>query len=236
MNIVKIVWLYNDLLDLYGDSGNISIISKRLKQMGCEVDIVHKGIHDSIGFEGANLVYIGPGRPKNLARVSQHFVGYAEVVKSAIESDVNFLVTGNARLLFGKSFSLSDGSVYEGIGLFDYTGIDTAEVFTSDVVSRLNANMDVRCYGFINRSSHLVGGNIEPMFRLDKGAGDTQEQCEYEGNFYRQYFGTWQMGPIMVKNPQLLRFLLARICPGVPQNFDDKLEKKALELTLTELA
>lgn len=236
MNIIKIVWLYNDLLDLYGDGGNIAIISTRLKQMGYEVEIVHQGIHSKLNFDGASLVYIGPGRPKNLAVAAKHFVQYYDVVSYAIENNTNFLVTGNARLLFGRYFTLADGSQYNGIGIFDYTAYDTGEVFTSDVLSRLNENTNVKCYGFINRSAHIVGDVGTALFCIEKGASDGKDFSGYEGNVYKQYLGTWQLGPIMVKNPELLSFLLSRMCPNAKQEFDDSLEKTALDLTLMEMA
>ena len=31
---INVLWLYDDLLDLYGDSGNLMLLKKRLGQLG----------------------------------------------------------------------------------------------------------------------------------------------------------------------------------------------------------
>ncbi len=237
MEQCNILCLYTDLLDLYGDIANIVLIKKRLEQMNIKVNIIQKSIEDDIDYKDIKLVYIGPGKMKNLEVASLHFIKFKEKTIQAIENDVNFLVIGNARLLFGKEFTLVGGQKSAGIGLFDYTAQDTDKVFISDNVSCVYNNTDYKCYGFINRTAHIDNiQDIQPLFRLMCGAGDGIEESEYEGNYYKNYMGTWQLGPIMVKNPMFLRGFLSRLYPDAEQNFDDSLEKKAIELTLDEFS
>ncbi len=235
MEQCNILCLYTDLLDLYGDIANIVLIKKRLEQMNIKVNVIQKSIEDDIDYKDIKLVYIGPGKMKNLAVASEHFIKFKDKTFEAIENGINFLITGNARLLFGKEFTLTDGEKFSGIGFFDYTARDTNGVFISDNVSCVYNNTDYKCYGFINRTAHIENmRNTQPLFRLICGAGDGVEDSEYEGNYYKNYIGTWQLGPIMVKNPMFLRGFLSRLYPNAEQSFDDSLEKKAIELTLNE--
>lgn len=144
-----------------------------------------------------------------------------------------FLVTGNARFLFGGSFQTPD-SEEEGIGLFPYHGIETGKVFTGDVVSSPVFDESVRCYGFINRTAHLTGENPYPLFRVLRGPGDGETPTGTEGTLYKNFFGTWQMGPVLVRNPALLREVLHRITGEDCSGLDLGLQERALAITLAE--
>ena len=44
----NILWLYDDLLDLYGDSGNLLILCNRLKKMGLEPKVSRLSLGDTL--------------------------------------------------------------------------------------------------------------------------------------------------------------------------------------------
>ncbi len=230
----NILWLYDDLLDLYGDSGNLLILCNRLKKMGLEPRVSRLSLGDTLDFNLYDLIYIGPGKAKNLAKASEHLAPYAGRMKEAVESGRVFFVTGNARLLFGKNFIGWDGNTYPGVGLFDYTGRETGNVFISDVVASPVFAPDTPGYGFINRTAHIDGNNGDWLFTLRSGAGDNETETEHEGNLLHNFFGTWQLGPVLVKNPHLLCEVLRRVAGDQYREPDNALEQKALDLTLEE--
>ncbi|MEG1994043.1 MAG: hypothetical protein RR048_03970, partial [Oscillospiraceae bacterium] len=143
-------------------------------------------------------------------------------------------VTGNARELFGKAFETVSGGEKQGIGLFDYTATETNEVIVSDEVGILAFDENIKTYGFINRTAHLVGENKFPLFKLEKGLSDTEEKGGFEGNHYKNYFGTWQMGPLLLRNPLVLKEILKLLLGEEYKDFDTTLEQKALDVTLAE--
>lgn len=234
MSDVNILWLYDDLLDLYGDSGNLTILCSRLTEMGLEPKVSRLSLGDQLDFTLYDMVYIGPGKAKNLAKASEHFCCYSQQVRQAVERGAVFLVTGNARLLFGQSFTGFDGASYSGIGLFPYTGRETGNVFISDVVGSPVFLPDVRGYGFINRTAHIDGNAENFLFTLRAGAGDNETETAGEGSLYQNFFATWQLGPVLVKNPHLLNELLRRLAGESYCEPDNTLEQKALDLTLAE--
>jgi len=233
MKTIKILWLYDDLLDLYGDSGNITIIEYYLRKNAIPYQIDHRSLNDQLSFTDYQLVYIGPGKFKNLVIVSQHFNQYQALIKKAIAAQTIFLVTGNARLLFGQSFS-DDNDTYPGIGLFDYQGIDTQQVYISDVIVQSLNDPEHTYYGFINRTGYLKPyDNKYPLFKVKSGLGDSLGSTPFEGNHYHNYFGTWLLGPILVKNPALLANILT-LMTDQQLSLDNALEQKAHDLTMHE--
>lgn len=241
---IKILHIYSDAMDLYGDYFNVICVKQSLEKRGFKCSVDTTGIGDAINLNGYDMVYIGHGKARNVAAVSEHFVNYANDAKAAVNGGTVFFVTGSARLLFGKEFTTAEGEVKPGIGLFDYVGYDTGKVFTSDVVGKLmtsSGESDIMTYGFVNRTHYISGENEHPLFKVLKGAGDGEgEESEdgFEGTLYKNFFGTWQMGPLLARNPAILEEIVKRILGNnyvKPDKNDGKsLEEKALELTLGE--
>lgn len=233
MKEIRILHLYADTLDLYGDFFNLRIVCSRLREMGFEPVLLHAELDDAFDPEGADMIYIGHGKARSLAAVAGHFAAHSAAVCRAAEAGKLFLVTGNARLLFGKGFEMPDGRQAPGAGLFDYTGVETGEVFTADVVGRCTFDPEILTYGFVNRTQYIEGNNDRPLFTVLAGPGDGKEPDGKEGTLYQNFFGTWQMGPLLPRNPLLLREILFRLT-GAETTYDDTLERKALEATLRE--
>ena len=237
MSKVRILWLYDDLLDLYGDWANLLALTKGLDAMGVAWEIDHKSLGDPADLSEYQMVYIGPGKARNLEEAAKDFIGRKEEILAAVERDTVFLVTGNSRLLFGKSFTGPLGETIPGIGLFDYTGEETGNVFISDVLASPVFAPETMSYGFINRTAHIHGNYRDPLFTVAKGAGDGETEGEtHEGNLYRNFFGTWQLGPLLVKNPVILKELLRRLVGEDFCDWNTTAEELALKLTLNEIS
>lgn len=232
---ITLLHLYGDTLDLYGDAFNLTCIRRRLESLGIPCRVVSANLGEPFDPLEAQLIYLGHGKARNLAAVAEHFYTFGGAMGEAIEAGTLVLSTGNSRLLFGQHFQTPDGKEQRGIGLFDYTGVETGQVFTGDVVAHPAFDPGLTTYGFVNRTAHLMGENQNPLFQVIQGPGDGPEASGVEGTLYRNFFGTWQMGPLLARNPALLREMLRRLLgPEVALDYDDSLEEKALALTLRE--
>ncbi len=234
MRTINILHLYKEAMDLYGDYKNIDVLVKRIQETGNDAVVTEKGMEDSLSFEGFDLVYLGHGKARNLAAVSKHFVPYEKEVKAAVEGGTVFFVTGNARELFGRSFTTAEGETLPGVGLFDYTAVEQNAVFVSDMLAHPTYNESETVYGFANRTAYLAGENKYPLFKVEKGFGDGESPDGLEGTLYRNFFGTWAMGPALVRNPSLMRELLRRLLGEDYRECDYSLEQKALDLVIEE--
>jgi|GEM_PF-376916 len=235
-NEIKILCMYDELLDLYGDFGNVRMIKMRLEEMGLSCSLVSCGLGETPDFDACDMLYIGPGKGRSLVHAAKHLIGYAAPFRAAIERGLPALVTGSARLLLGKGFRSADGEDIPCVGLFDYTGYDDGKVFVSDVVGELLIDgAENTAYGFINRTAHIEGSAGSPLLRLKYGAGDGSGPSSVEGSIYKNLVATWCLGPLLVKNPALLRLFLKRLAGDAFVDYDDSLEKKALALTLHDM-
>lgn len=228
---VKILWLYADLLDLYGDRGNINAITFQLKHLDIPFEIDKKSIFDVLDFDEYDFIYVGPGKDKNVIRASEHLIKYKEAIIKAVNNKRVFLVTGNAQLLFGREIEDENGNNFPAVGLFDYSSKITGEVFINDMVASPMFSRASVCYGFINRTSYIVGEIKNPLFEVkysEKNIGQS------EGILSSNFFSTWCLGPVLAKNPPLLKEILCRILGATSVEIDDSLQNIALQKTLGE--
>ena len=109
MKHIRILHLYSNALDLYGDYKNLTVLQRRIAETGNTSDITEINLDEVIDPTGYDFVYIGHGKARNLAAVAPHFAQYGEAIRAAIEGGQVWFVTGNARELFGQRFTTPTG-------------------------------------------------------------------------------------------------------------------------------
>ena len=114
MRNIKILNLYNEALELNGDTMNVTAFTNRLDEMGYGYEISTAGVGEEADFSDFDIVFVCHGKPHNVSAVSADFVRRREAFIAAVESGTPMLFTGSANMLLGKSFSMQDGKTYEG--------------------------------------------------------------------------------------------------------------------------
>ncbi|MFI3114966.1 MAG: hypothetical protein R3Y12_02360 [Clostridia bacterium] len=227
---IKILHVYHDLLDLYGDFFNIKFIQQKIQEMGYVCNIYKKSISDDIDFTEYDVTYMGHGKASCLVPAVEHLIKNQESFKKAVELEKVFLIVGNSRFLLGEKFETWNGEVTQGIGLFNYQGKENKSVYTTDVISSPVFDESIKVYGFINRTGELINNDTYPLFSVEKGKLLGQN----EGNLYKNLIATWQLGPILVRNPSFTKNILQRILNKNYKSVSFALEEKAYALTICE--
>ena len=205
---MKIAYLYYDFLNLYGESGNIKIIDNILKYNKIKHEILYLSLDDELDFANYDLVYIGSGTEENQKIALKHLMKYHEDIKKYIEDNKFMLVTGNSVDIFGKK--IIDDAEYAGLGVFDYTITrgkrKMEEVYLDGEITKH------KILGFINNNSYIDEVNF-PLFKN-------------EGVKYNNFYATYILGPILVRNPDFVKYFLNNLT-GKKLKYDLKLETKA---------
>ena len=136
MNI-KLLHLYYDIMNLYGDYGNCVILKKHLEDQGFTVTLDKKTIGDSINFDDYSFIFIGSGTERNLDKVMDDLKRYGDGLKKYIDDKKILLATGNSFEMFGSKIDEKSG-----LNLFDFEVKRDKDRTTSDVSSVLNYSVD----------------------------------------------------------------------------------------------
>lgn len=207
---LKICHMYPDVLNLYGDRGNVLCMTRRLKWRGIDVSVTKLPIGDSRSLAGFDLVFIGGGQDfEQQVLLSDLHRGKDKEIKAAIEDGVTFLTICGGYQMLGSYYETFDGKRCDFIGALD--------LYTKGSVKRMIGNYKFRCspsaggsvvVGFENHSGKTwLGSGLEPLGKVLSGYGNNGEDGS-EGAHYKNVFGTYSHGPLLPKNPELCDLIL----------------------------
>lgn len=230
---MKILHLYPDLMNLYGDSGNLRVLARRLRDQGEEVTIDRLDPGQEPDFAGYGLLYMGPGTERSQKAALEHLRPHAGALKAALESGTHGLFTGNAASMLGKAVVDGDGKTWAGLGLLDFTAREQRDSrYTGDAIVK-HPDLAEPLVGFLNKCENWEG-SVTPLFHTVMGRGDFPAG-DGEGFTARNFLGTHLIGPVLVKNPHFHSWLLKRLLGRELKPVAYPNEEKAYRVTLQAL-
>lgn len=234
----NICHLYPDLLNVYGDFGNIAVLRYRLEQRGFKVNIHNVSIGDNFESSLYDIVFFGGGQDYEQAIVSSDLMeNKKESIKEYIENDGVFLSICGGYQLLGKYYTTPDGQKLEGLNILDlYTEPGDTRFIGNTVI--YNEDFDHTYVGFENHSGRTYLGNLKSFGKCIEGYGNNGTDG-HEGCIYKNTFGTYFHGPLLSKNPELADKLIylavsKRTGSCTLEPLDDRLELKAKEIILNK--
>ena len=231
---MKLLHLYHDIMNLYGDYANISALQRTLEKSGEEVVVDRLSLTDNAELADYDCIFIGSGTEKNQKVVLKDLRKYKEQIAAYIAADKPLLMTGNSFELLGKSITDGEGKVHEGLALYDFTVTEEkGKRYTTDVIAKA-AFSEKPLVGFINKSS-MIKGVKNPMNTVTFGIGNNAEEMT-EGICDRHFYGTHITGPVLQKNPHFQIYLAETILGRKPCEDHLVYEKKGYENTLKKLS
>ena len=93
MKEIKILYLYPDILELYGDYGNIQVLKYRIESRGYTAIIDRYSIGDKApNFNEYDIVFAGGGADNEQNILANDLLQYKANILEAIENGVFFLL------------------------------------------------------------------------------------------------------------------------------------------------
>ena len=196
---IRIGHLYPDLLNLYGDRGNIACMMQRCKWRGIEAETVEYNLGDRIDFAQLDIVLLGGGSDREQRIVCQKLQEIREDFKAYVEDyGVVIAVCGGYQLL-GKYYKTEEGTIQ---------GLDLVDLYTEQGEGRLISNIVLQSeltampvVGFENHGGRTYINGNQPFGKVLYGAGNDGESG-YEGVVYKNMIGTYLHGPLLPKIPK----------------------------------
>ena len=199
--MIKVLHLYYDLLNLYGEQGNILALKRAFKNQNVDIEVDYLSVQDKIDFKKYDLVYLGSGSTENLLIALEDIKRHKKELKKYIESKKVLLATGNSYLLFGQKINNMDA-----LGIFDYYAA-SSEKMAKESLMELYQEKDV--IGFQNRE-FIVNNKRNHLFKVKEGLCDNLKS-EYEGYHEYNFYGTFVIGPLLIRNPHFTNKLVKEI-------------------------
>ena len=244
MKTIKILHMYADLLDLYGDSGNMEVMAFRCKKRGIDCQIDKYSIDSEMpDFSSYDLIYIGGGADLEQQHISADLLKCREgIVRAYKNGTFLFLICGGYQLM-GKYYRDADGNDIKGLGLFDYFTVAPnsrrKRCIGNIVIETKLTGKSVKVVGFENHGGQTQGVKT-PFGKVLFGNGNCSKS-EAEGYCEKNVIATYLHGPCLSKNPEISDYMIEYcINRGESENIalealDDTLEKECRQVMLDRL-
>ena len=229
---INIIHLYPDLLNLYGDRGNIACMQKRLEWRGITASVRQCTNKDSdIDLTGADIIFVGGGSDREQEIVCSRLLKKKDELKAHVESGGVLVAVCGGYQLLGKYYKTASTKI---------EGLDILDIYTDSGDTRLISNVVLECdkfsmpiVGFENHAGRTyLGEGVTPLGKVLFGNGNTGDSG-YEGVIYKNVIATYLHGPLLPKNPQLCDYILAR---ALERKYPDFEGLEPLDDGLEELA
>ena len=237
---LNICHLYPDLLNVYGDVGNILILKHRAELRGIKVNIIHNSLNDAFDSDNYDIVLFGGGQDFEQSIVSSDLSGdKKEQLEKYIEDEKVLIAICGGYQLLGKYYTAPNGEKINGLGILDiYTESGDTRFIGNTVI--YNEDFNEYYVGFENHSGRTQINGLKPMGKCIHGYGNNGSDG-YEGCIYKNTYCTYFHGSLLAKNPELADRLISTalsIKYGEEislEPLDDSFEIKAKEYMINRL-
>lgn len=230
---LRICHLYPDVLNLYGDRGNVMCLQHRLRWRGMEATVTGVSVGQPLKADDFDLFFIGGGQDFEQEVLLEDLAGgKADEIRAAVEDGKTFLAICGGYQMLGSYYKTWDGQQCDFIGALD--------LYTEGEQERLIGNFMFSCpelnglnvVGFENHSGRTyLGSGVKPLGTILYGGGNNGRD-KTEGARYRNVFATYSHGCLLPKNPELADLILKnalerRYGTVSLESLDDVLERNA---------
>ena len=231
---LRLAHLYPDLMNLYGDRGNIITLRRRCEERGIVLDIEEIGLGEPFDPERYDLIFMGGGQDREQSRIAGDLVEHKGTgIRTAVHNGVPTLAVCGGYQLFGRSYQPGAGEELPGLGVFPIRS-----VHPGTEVARCIGNVEAEweggtLVGFENHGGRTyLDPGAEPLARVRAGFGNNGEDGT-EGAVVHNAIGTYLHGSLLPKNPALADKL---IVTALQRKYGDGVELPVLDDSLEQRA
>jgi len=227
-------WLYPDLMNIYGDRGNILTLLKRAEWHGLEPHLVELGRGAAAEMQDVDVFFFGGGQDREQALIYDDLRQYKqESLQRAVDDGVQILAVCGGYQLLGHYYQTADGERFDGIGMLDVKTEAGKKRFIGDVVVQtgIEGMVPDTLVGFENHSGRtFLGPGAKPLGKVLMGKGNNGSD-KTEGAVQGNIIGTYLHGSLLPKNPHLADYVIGKALKrrgdGALSHLDDSAELAA---------
>lgn len=200
--------MYPEILNLYGDIGNIICLKNRCNWRGIKANIINFGLDEKINdLNEGDIFLVGGGSDRGQNIVYSDFLKYSNAFSEIIENNAVVLAICGGYQLLGEKYINSEGREVPGLGIFDYSTLSEEGRLIGNVIIENTLGLNPKTIvGFENHGGRTYS-DYEPLGIVNAGYGNNGKD-DKEGMVYKNCIGTYLHGSLLPKNPHLADFLI----------------------------
>lgn len=207
---IKIAYLYEDLMNTYGDSGDVKILAHLLAQKGFETTVDNISLGDDFNADDYDFLFFGGGQDFEQTVVSRDLPRLKETIQDFIEAGNPMLTICGGYQFLGDYYKMADGTTIKCLGILPvHTIFNPEQRMIGD--TRFMTEWG-EAQAFENHSGQTFiddRDQVTPLGTIIEGYGNNPTDGE-EGIRYKNTIGSYAHGPIL-KNQNIGRAIAEMI-------------------------
>ncbi|KXT76970.1 lipid II isoglutaminyl synthase subunit GatD [Streptococcus sp. DD12] len=200
---LAIAHLYGDLMNTYGDNGNVLMLKYVAEKLGAKVRVDIVSLGDDFSADDYQLAFFGGGQDYEQTIVAKDLPQKRAELERYIQSEGTLLAICGGFQLLGQYYVQADGQKIDGLGILKhYTLNQENNRFIGDI-KIYNQAFDETYYGFENHQGRTFLADDEKPLGVCAYGNGNNGQDQTEGVHYKNVFGSYFHGPILSRNPRL---------------------------------
>ncbi len=200
---LRIAHLYGDLMNTYGDNGNVLMLKYVAEKLDARVTVDIVSMGDDLNPEDYQLIFFGGGQDYEQSIIAKDLPDKRQALADYIQNNGVLLAICGGYQLLGQYYVEAGGRKIDGLGILGhYTLNQENNRFIGDVKIH-NEVFNETYYGFENHQGRtFLSDDEKPLGRVVYGKGNNGED-QTEGLHYKNVFGSYFHGPILSRNANL---------------------------------
>lgn len=200
---LRICHLYGNLMNTYGDNGNLLMLQHRAKKLGYEVETTLISLEEDFNPDDFDIVMFGGGQDYEQTVVAKDLQNKKDALIQYIEDDCVVVAICGGFQLLGRYYVNASGERLNGISAID---VCTNGQFPNRLIGDVEIVNEEFGETYLGYENHIgrtyLGKNMKPLGKVVKGYGNNEED-HVEGCHYKNVFCSYFHGPILVRNQHL---------------------------------
>ena len=206
---LNVLDMYSDILNIYGDIGNLVSIKKRCQWRGIKVNQKSLSVNqeNNLDYEDIDLILIGGGSDKSQDIVSQNLLKQRNDLENYLHNDGVLLAICGSYQMFGNKYDDINDSQIPCLEIFDMETKSEQERLIGNILIENNLDLNPKTLvGFENHGGRTYH-NYKTLGNVKIGFGNNEEAIG-EGMVYKNFIGTYLHGAFLPKNPHVADYLI----------------------------
>ena len=196
-NLIKIAYLYEDLMNTYGDSGDVKILRFLLKREGYDSQVDNISLDADFDADDYDFVFFGGGQDFEQTVVAKDLPRHKYTLDKYINGGNPMLCICGGYQLMGDYYKTSSGVTIKGLGILPLHTVFKADKRMIGDTKYMTEWGEVTA--FENHSGQTYFDDpdkLHPLGDMIEGYGNNpQDKCE--GLRYRNFIGSYSHGPLL---------------------------------------
>lgn len=194
---IKIAYLYEDLMNTYGDSGDVKIVSYLLKKQGYDTQVDNISLEDNFDAKDYDFIFFGGGQDFEQTVIAKDLLRHRDTLKDYIEADNPVLCICGGYQLMGSYYKTNSGVTIKGLDILPLHTVFKADKRMIGDTRFQTEWGEVKA--FENHSGQTYfddKSKIRPLGKVIEGYGNNPQDGE-EGLRYKNFIGSYSHGPLL---------------------------------------